>query len=266
MEGDRGTMTEPSASAPTLEQLAGALGGELSTEYRRAVEVLGRVGLTQYEARAYIALVARGVGDAATLAHSAGIPRTSAYKVLDSLVEKGYASPTGGKPILYQPKPPLEVADGLKTAIGEVFEKLHMLHTLVAEHGEPQLVYLLSGRSKVFAKIAEFLDQSSRSFFLITPQIGDLREELGKKITHAVKRGVQVTFVTHPLQRVPEGVSYVTRPNLLATEVLADGRHALMAAPNFEACGFTDNPILVAHLQQFLDLVVEKGSSGPSTA
>ena len=88
------------ASLPTIEQVAGSLGSEVNTEYRRAVEVLGRVGLTVYEARAYIALVARGIGDAASLAHAAGIPRTSAYKVLESLVEKGYAKPTGGKPIL----------------------------------------------------------------------------------------------------------------------------------------------------------------------
>jgi HTH-type transcriptional regulator, sugar sensing transcriptional regulator len=251
---------------PLIEQVAGSLGSEVTAEYRRAVEVLGRVGLTQYEARAYIALVARGVGDAAALAQAAGIPRTSAYKVLESLVEKRYATPTGGKPILYQPRPPLDVAEGLKHAIGEVFEKLHLLHTLVAEHGEPQLVYLLSGRAKVLGKIGEILDQASRTFILTTPQIGEVREELGKKIAHAVKRGVQVTFITAPLQRVPEGVSYVARPNLLATEVLADGQHALMAAPTFDACGFTDNPILVSHLQQFLDVILDKGAppSAPS--
>ncbi len=248
---------------PTIEQVAGTLGSEITTEYRRAVEVLGRVGLTLYEARAYIALVARGVGDAATIAHAAGIPRTSSYKVLESLVGKKYATPTGGKPVLYQPKPPLDVAEELKTAIGEVFEKLNLLHTLVAEHGEPQLVYLLSGREKVLAKIGEILDSSAKSFILTTPQIGEIREELGKKIAHAVKRGVQVTFITAPLQRVPEGVTYVGRPNLLATEVLADGAHALMAAPTFEACGFTDNPILVNHLQQFLDVILEKGSVAP---
>jgi sugar-specific transcriptional regulator TrmB len=244
----------------TIEQVAGSLGGELSNEYRRAVEVLGRVGLTVYEARAYIALVARGVGDAASLAQSAGIPRTSAYKVLESLVGKGYATSTGDKPILFQPKPPLEVGAGLKGVIDEVFEKLQMLHLLVAEHGEPQLVYLLNGREKVIGKIGELLDAAKTTFMLTTPQMSELREDLGKKIAHAVKRGVAVTFVTAPLQRMPEGVEYVPRTNLLATEVLADGQHALLAAPTFEACGFTDNPILVAHLKQFLEVVLEKGA------
>ncbi len=245
----------------TIEEVAVSLGSEASQEYRRAVDVLGKVGLTVYEARAYIALVARGVGDAASLAHAAGIPRTSAYKVLESLSQKGYAAPTGGKPILFRPKPPLEVADALKGAIQEVFEKLATLHRVVADHGEPQLVYLLSGRERVLAKIAELLNQSSQSFILTTPEVAELRDELGKKVLHAVKRGVSVTFITAPLQRVPEGVKHLTRENLLATEVLADGAHALLAAPGLDACGFTDNPILTAHLKQFLDLILETGAS-----
>jgi len=243
----------------TIEETAVALGNQSSDEFRKAAEVLGKVGLTQYEARAYIALVGRGLGDAATLATAAGIPRTSAYKVLESLAEKGYAKPTGGKPILFRPTPPLDVAENLKTAIQEVFEKLALLHRVVAEHGEPQLVYLLSGREKVLQKIGELLDQSTEAFILTTPQLADLRDELGKKIQHAVKRGVHVTFITTPLQRIPEGVEFVQRENLRATEVLSDGAHALLAAPGLEACGFTDNPILIAHLKQFLEMVLEKG-------
>ncbi len=247
-----------------IEETAVALANQGSQEFRQATDVLEKVGLTRYEARAYIALVARGVGDAAALATAAGIPRTSAYKVLESLAEKGYAQPTGGKPILFRPTPPLDVADTLKGAIQDVFEKLALLHRVVGEHGEPQLVYLLSERDKVVAKIGDLLDQANRTFILTTPQVAELRDDLGKKIQHAVKRGIRVTFVTAPLQRVPEGVEYVPRENLLATEVLADGEHALLAAPGLEACGFTDNPILIAHLKQFLELILEKDAEPTS--
>ncbi len=241
------------------------LANQASEEFRHASEVLGRVGLTQYEARAYIALVGRGLGDASAIAQSAGIPRTSAYKVLESLAEKGYAKATGGKPILFRPTPPLDVAENLKGAIQEVFEALAELHREVAEHGEPQLVYLLSGRDKVLAKITELLDQSTRSFILTTPRLAEIREELEKKVQHALKRGVAITFVTAPLQRTPEGVQYVSRENLMATEVLADDQHALLAAPGLEACGYTDNPILTAHLQQFLEILLDREPKRPST-
>ena len=255
-------MSPPNADLPlpTLDTVAAALGTELSDEFRRAVEVLGRVGLTVYEARAYIALVARGLGEAAVLAQTAGIPRTSAYKVLESLVAKGYAVGAGGKPLLYRPKPPGEVAESLKRDVDDVFEKLELLHHLVGEHGEPQLVYLLNGREKVLTKIGEMLDHSTKEFLLTTPQLAELRDDLGKKIASAVKRGVQVTFVTGPHQKVPEGVRLLARENLLATEVLSDGAHALLAAPGLDACGFTDNPILTAHLKQFLDMILDTGA------
>lgn len=248
---------------PAVGDSSAALANQSSEEFRRAAEVLGRVGLTQYEARAYIALVARGLGDAAAIAQASGIPRTSAYKVLESLAEKGYAKATGGKPILFRPTPPLDVAENLKGAIQEVFEELADLHREVAEHGEPQLVYLLSGRDKVLAKIVELLDQSTRSFILTTPRLAELRDELDRRVVHAVKRGIAVTFVTAPLQRVPEGVQYVDRENLMATEVLADDEHALLAAPGLEACGFTDNPILIAHLHQFLEMILDREPETP---
>ncbi len=190
----------------SVEETAVALGNPASEEFRRAVGVLGRVGLTQYEARAYIALVARGLGDAAGLATAAGLPRTSAYKVLESLASKGYAQPTGGKPALFRPTPPLEVAETLKAAIQEVFEQLAELHRVVADHGEPQLVYLISDREKVLAKIGDLLDQSARTFILTTPQVVELRDALGKKFQSAVKRGVHVTIVTAALQKLPDGV------------------------------------------------------------
>ena len=254
----------PRADLPPVdgESLAIPLGSESTAEYRRTVEILGKVGLTAYEARAYIALVARGVGDASTLAQSAKIPRTSAYKVLESLAAKGYATPTGGKPILFRPKAPLEVADALKGSIQEVFEGLDALHRMVAEHGEPQLVYLLAGRDRVLGKIGELLDQSTRTYILTTPQVSEVRETLSKKVASALRRGVAVTFVTAPLQKIPEGVQYVARENLVATEVLADGEHALLAAPGLDACGFTDNPILTNHLKQFLEVILEAGESG----
>ncbi len=245
----------------TLEEAAVALGTPTSEEFRRAVEVLGKVGLTQYEARAYIALVARGVGDASTVASAAGIPRTSAYKVMESLAAKGYAQAAGGKPILFRPTPPLDVAETLKGAIQDVFDQLASLHRVVAEHGEPQLVYLLSGREKVVGKIAEMLDAATETFILTIAQVSEVRDELAKKIQNAIKRGVRVTFVTAPLQKIPDGVEHVPRENLLAAEALADGRHALLAAPGLEACGFTDNPILTAHLKQFLEVILERGPS-----
>jgi sugar-specific transcriptional regulator TrmB len=65
------------------------------------VDRIVRLGLTTYEARAYVALVRRDSFTAAQLARQAGLPRQRIYDVLASLVEKGLASARPGSVVKY---------------------------------------------------------------------------------------------------------------------------------------------------------------------
>jgi HTH-type transcriptional regulator, sugar sensing transcriptional regulator len=62
---------------------------------------LTRLGLTTYEARAYVALVRRDSFTAAQIARTAGLPRQRIYDVLASLVQKGLASARPGAIVKY---------------------------------------------------------------------------------------------------------------------------------------------------------------------
>ena len=68
---------------------------------RASVDRLVRLGLTTYEARAYITLVRRDSFTAAQIARTAGLPRQRIYDVLASLVEKGLASARPGSVVKY---------------------------------------------------------------------------------------------------------------------------------------------------------------------
>lgn len=70
------------------------------------VDRLVSLGLTSYEARAYLALLKRGSSTAAETARLAGLPRQRVYDVLGSLVAKGLASTKPGKAVKYAPTPP----------------------------------------------------------------------------------------------------------------------------------------------------------------
>jgi sugar-specific transcriptional regulator TrmB len=72
----------------------------------RLVARLTRLGLTMYEAKAYMALVRRDSSTAAELARIAGVPRQRIYDVLASLVERGLASTRPGKVVKYAAAPP----------------------------------------------------------------------------------------------------------------------------------------------------------------
>jgi HTH-type transcriptional regulator, sugar sensing transcriptional regulator len=65
------------------------------------VDRMVRLGLTTYEARAYVSLVRRDSFTAAQVARQSGLPRQRIYDVLGSLVEKGLASTRPGRVVKY---------------------------------------------------------------------------------------------------------------------------------------------------------------------
>ena len=75
-----------------------------------SVERLVRLGLTLYEARAYVALVRRDASTPAEVARLAGVPRPRIYDVLESLVGKGLAADRPGRTAKYVATPPERVA------------------------------------------------------------------------------------------------------------------------------------------------------------
>lgn len=62
---------------------------------------LTRLGLTTYEAKAYLALIRRDSYTAAQIARQAGLPRQRIYDVLSSLVQKGLAAARPGTVVKY---------------------------------------------------------------------------------------------------------------------------------------------------------------------
>jgi sugar-specific transcriptional regulator TrmB len=71
---------------------------------------LVELGLTGYEAAAYLALTRRGGASGAELARLAGLPRQRIYDVLEGLVERGLATATPGRPVRYAAAPPETLA------------------------------------------------------------------------------------------------------------------------------------------------------------
>ena len=67
----------------------------------RFIGELTGLGLTTYEARAYIALLGRDSFTAAQIAKRAGLPRQRIYDVLGTLVEKGLATARPGGVVKY---------------------------------------------------------------------------------------------------------------------------------------------------------------------
>ncbi len=241
---------------------------DLQQELEEATRRLELIGLTTYEARAYIALIGIGVGTAEIVSNAAEIPRTSAYKVLQSLERKGFVTSTEGRPQTFRANPPDVVQKRVVTELEETFTKLQLLHELSSQRGLPQLIFTITGRERIVAKIAEMVKTASESVWISTPAYGSLRDHIDRLLVDAAKRGAEVLLIVDTGASVPPGtaerVRVVRRPRLIATDVVADRRQALVASPDLEACGYIDNPMLAEHLHRFLDVVVESIEGGPT--
>lgn len=231
---------------------------EFEREFRTLTQGLEEIGLSPYEAKAYIALVAHGYGDAETIASTAEIPRTSAYKILQSLHEKGFVISTEGRPKIFKPEPPRKIHQEIQTRTKSTFDKLELLHEIMSEKGIPQLIFTISGQHKVIDKIGELLDRSTDTFIISTPLFSKILRKLDKKMENAINRGVEVTIITAPLQRTPKNVKVIRKERLVATDVISDKERALLISPDLNACGYTDNASLAEHLYRFLQILIEQ--------
>ncbi|MBU0684620.1 MAG: helix-turn-helix domain-containing protein [Thermoplasmatota archaeon] len=237
------------------------LGGDyerLAQDYAQVSSVLVGMGLSDYESRAYIALVALGPASANPVADIANIPRTSAYKALRALEKKGFAIEKPGRPRSFAPEDPSVLSKQLVSRVEEAFAKLSKLKDLLSQKGVPQLIYTIMGKERVVDKIGEMLDRSEHTFVMSSPTLSEIRRRLGKRFSNAAARGVSVSIMTSPFVKAPKGVAVVRRKALIATDVISDGKTALIAAPDLSACGYTDNEALSKHLEDFLNIMSER--------
>ena len=86
------------------------------TESGDLVAQLTHLGLTSYEAKAYLTLIRRDSFTAAQVARQSGLPRQRIYDVLGSLVQKGLAVARPGNVVKYAATAPELAIDLLLTA------------------------------------------------------------------------------------------------------------------------------------------------------
>src|SRR5690348_13088808 len=90
----------------------------------RELRPLVDLGLTGYEASAYLALTRRGHATASEVARLAGLPRQRVYDVLDGLVARGLASVTAGRPAQYAAQPPADALGALLQRQRDTLDRL----------------------------------------------------------------------------------------------------------------------------------------------
>jgi sugar-specific transcriptional regulator TrmB len=146
----------------------------------RTLAPLLSLGLTSYEARAYIALTGRDSFTAAQVARLAGLPRQRIYDVLSSLVQKGLAVARPGSVVKYAATDPALAIDRLvairRQELAELesnaAKTIHLLSASYAagrEQTDPlEFIEVLRDRGAITARFDELQANIKREILIFT--------------------------------------------------------------------------------------------------
>ena len=204
------------------------------------LEALRALGLTEYGARAYRALVALGPSGAETVASAASVPRTKVYAVLADLAKRGWVESEGGRPRLYKARRPAECFARERERLGAQLDAA--LPGLEAQYRDRSTrfagpLWILQGPEALAQRSAEMVQAAKTEVVLVAsfPLPGD-EKALPKAIRDARRRGVRVRLAVpdaslpHARALAVPGVEVrtVTVPPRI---LVVDGRQGLVSVP-----------------------------------
>jgi sugar-specific transcriptional regulator TrmB len=141
---------------------------------------LTRLGLTSYEAKAYLSLIKRDSYTAAQVARQAALPRQRIYDVLGTLVQKGLAVARPGNVVKYAATPP-EVAINLliqshrqqlnemERGARSMVETLQPSFEAGQDHTDPlEYIEVLRDRRAINERFAELQSSVKREILVFT--------------------------------------------------------------------------------------------------
>ncbi len=151
------------------------------------IATLKGMGLTMYEAQAYVTLTSLISSNATEIAEKSGIPRSKIYDVLKGLVKKNYIEVEDGRPLTYNVKSPVEVLSREKEKINSEIEDTITRLTYVYENGMSQVqapIWRIFGVDKIIAQELEIIKRAKNS---INMRIGFLFDGEGDALVKALK-------------------------------------------------------------------------------
>lgn len=165
------------------------------------VEKLQRVGLTEYEAKAYVALLNMHLSTATQVSERAGVPRTKIYSVLEALKNKGWIHMYSGVPLLFKAVAPRAVFERVKGDLEKFLESVQM--TLKEEVNDMCEKFVI----KRFDIGLEGLKQEIRK--AKTVEINNATADFAKKVSCAFRPDAMVKVLMFPGEAKPSDMQNV---------------------------------------------------------
>ena len=226
------------------------------------IDRLKELGFSEYEAKAYIALLSNPASTGYELAKASGIPGSKIYMTLQKLMTKNVISLIAGDPQKYMAHDPKEIVARYRKNYKSLFDDLVSdFSNLKIDDHSSQIIWNLNSREEIFRFFREQLEQCTEELLLsvwekdLAEIEDDLRgsESCGQKAHIVIFGEKELDFGT---------VYHHGREKLILRErgqrrmnVVFDNKHVLIGhfTPEGNATAvFTSNPALVLLARDYI--------------
>jgi Predicted transcriptional regulators len=173
-----------------------------TSQHEQAVTLLEKLGLKQYEAKAFVALTRLPAGTAKRVSEISEVPRTRVYDAVRTLESKGLVEIQHSNPQQFRAVSTDEAASTLRSEYEERTDSLRDAlasldrETPGTETDVTHEVWALSGTTAITNRSRELLDEADREVVLVLGDRSFATESLVDDLGMAQQRGVSVVVGT----------------------------------------------------------------------
>lgn len=157
------------------------------------VQRLQLLGFSQYEARAYCALLQRSPANGHEVAKTAAIPTSKVYETLERLLQKGAVLVQRSDPTLWAPVPYRDLTATLRERMESNLTAVEQGLAQLGHEQDTKLTWSLSGHGHVVDSMRRAIDRTRERLAAAIPS-GEL-DQLTPALRAAAERGVAIDLV-----------------------------------------------------------------------
>ncbi|WP_049934472.1 TrmB family transcriptional regulator [Halalkalicoccus jeotgali] len=173
----------------------------MTTDETAALDALERLGLSNYEAKVFIALQTLGTGTARDVYRVSEIPRSQVYGAAENLAERGLVEVQHSTPMQYRPVSLAEAEELLeerfereRTQAFEYLESVRECHEPGPEERED--IWSVSGAEQVSDRIEHLVRGAERRVVFGARATELVRDSLYETLTETADDGIEVVIVS----------------------------------------------------------------------
>jgi HTH-type transcriptional regulator, sugar sensing transcriptional regulator len=204
--------------------------------------ILQDLGLTDYEIKAYVSLLAHPGIQASEVSKDSDVPVSKIYEVLGNLERKGWVESQHSRPTRYFPKSPstalqalrLRMEAELKSNEDHLLSELMPLYEMKEIQERPD-IWIIRGDYNIIAKITESIDRCKKELLVVfPPALNSVVDLVLPALTNVKSVGVNVRILMsgelneRSVARIASLAELRFKDNMFGGGVIADATEVIL--------------------------------------